>query len=61
MKQEKRNCPICGKSRIIKQWKARKGVLKGHNMCSDIFCSKKCRRKFKLLIILNDVLEELDK
>jgi len=62
-KQEKlkTKCPVCGKKKEVKQWVAKKGLLKGHNMCESIFCNKVCYKRFELLIRLSDVLNALEK
>ena len=60
MKTRIMKCAICNKKFVVKEWKSRKGVLKGSTIISDVFCSNKCRKRFKLLIKLNDVLEEID-
>jgi len=54
-------CVMCPKKFKVTIRKSK--VLKGANVISDVFCSDKCKKKFKLFIILNDVLvmlEELD-
>lgn len=61
MKKESGKCATCRKPVVIKTWISRKGLLKSKTIASGLFCSKKCFKRFKLLILLNDILEELDK
>ena len=61
MKKQKIKCPICNKEFKTKKWKARKGLLEGETIIGSVFCSRKCRKKFRLLVQLNDILEEIEK
>lgn len=60
MKPIKTECPICRKKKTIKTWIARKGILKGHTISQQIICRPLCYKKFKLIIMLNDVYDSLE-
>ena len=60
-KKEYRKCLMCKKKIEYREWTSKKGILKGQKMCSDLMCKGNCRKRFKLLIHLNDVIEELDR
>jgi len=57
---EKTKCVMCNKGMKVRTWKARKGILKGSTIVSDVFCGKKCKKKFRLLILLNDIIDQLE-
>ncbi len=61
MKTRKQICPVCGKKFKTKEWRARKGFLKGSTIVKKIFCSNKCRKRLRLLVDLNEILDELEK
>jgi len=60
IKKIKTKCVICKKRFTTRSWKSKLGDIKC-NVIGTAFCSKKCRKRFKLIIILNDILDALDK
>ena len=54
-------CSICNRKYLGKTWIARKGILKGQKITTSGICSKKCQKIFKLLIVINDAQEEINR
>ena len=59
MKKIETKCVICKKKFKTRQWKSKLGNTKV-NVIGTAFCSKKCRKRFKLIILLDEVLEAID-
>ncbi len=56
----RQSCVVCEKKFNTGKWLIRKGGLKGSWM-TRVMCSVKCKKRFGLMIALNDILEEFDK